>query len=179
MDPFDFIALGSALSTSSVTPRQQASYRRTGISRAYYGAHHVVVAAFAELHWFVSQASYGHDEAQQLLRVSGDPLLTAAGVKLEGLYSRRRSADYDLKAEHPEMDDYATSSVDIAKEVQGAVDAMLTEPLRSKVQMALAVTAAARAMLVLDGYKLPHWRPLKRDQKNPQPLARRTQHQVR
>jgi uncharacterized protein (UPF0332 family) len=69
---------------------------RSAVSRAYYGAFHLVRTLLSECGVQLPKTEQVHVKMEFCLRGCGDPIAAHAGQQLERLRARRKAADYDL-----------------------------------------------------------------------------------
>lgn len=111
---------------------------RSAISRAYYGAFHVV-KSFLELCGIRSPRNANtHVFLQRSLLNSGVPLASEAGLLLADLFSDRLSADYQLAKRHVENVAYARTSVETAERIRIAIQSCDTDATRRQVAAGIA-----------------------------------------
>ena len=103
---------------------------RSAISRAYYGAFHVVKSFLASLGIRPPKNGNTHVFLQQRRRNCGVPLLSEAGCLLVDLFRDRLNADYDLGKPHVESIGYARASVETAVRIRIAIQNCDTDATR-------------------------------------------------
>ena len=125
MKPVEFIALAGTL---SVQPEKARI--RTSISRAYYGAFHLVTE-------FLTGIGYSpgkdHDLHKPLL-ASKNPLAMDAGRILADLYEDRRRADYRLADSDIEEQRRAMRCVELARRLESLLLLCTVEPARAEIK---------------------------------------------
>jgi len=126
MRPDDFLVQAGRLAAQS---RNDAADARTAISRAYYGAYHLVREFLIGLNFAVGK---DHDLHKPLLATRH-----ASGIKaarfLSQLYESRRRADYELTNAECERQEVAQVSVEYADRLKALLLQMQAEPLRSEI----------------------------------------------
>jgi uncharacterized protein (UPF0332 family) len=91
MTPTNLLADAKELSSVLLKPARQ----RTVISRAYYASYHAAAEGFAPIHASIAGGGM-HRQFIRALRGSADTKTKAVGMRLDGLYSKRILADYQL-----------------------------------------------------------------------------------
>jgi uncharacterized protein (UPF0332 family) len=92
MDPTEFIDAASEFLSSD-----REAYLRSAVSRAYYGAFHVVRALVVDLGVQVPRHDV-HDKLRWCLKESHEPIAQEVARRLNSLRVERNKADYDLAA---------------------------------------------------------------------------------
>lgn len=133
----DLIALASHLIVNTAFGKAEARYR-SAISRAYYGAFHVVVAFLDEVGSVrVVENHTGHEQARQLLQASRVPSIVRVADLLTDLRSARNQADYKLSRRGFESQSRAQKWVEAAALISSTLAACRGEPTRSEVALAI------------------------------------------
>ena len=127
----DLIFLASLLITHAQFGHAGARYR-SAVSRAYYGALHLVLAFLKEGFGVeIVQNANGHNQAFRVLfQTSHTPAVKAARI-LNDLHGDRIIADYKL--DNPKFDNQtnAIDRVEMAAEIRSCLSQCLQEPDRS------------------------------------------------
>jgi uncharacterized protein (UPF0332 family) len=127
MDPADFISLAIRLSNS-----HNEADLRTAVSRAYYGAFHVVRELLEDCGIYLSGKELFKVEAHQKVRFclgeSGNEDAVVVAKKLGSLRDRRNEADYDLKLNTFSHPTNVAIEMRIAREIVDGVLRCRTEP---------------------------------------------------
>ncbi|QDU30856.1 hypothetical protein ETAA8_60050 [Anatilimnocola aggregata] len=128
MKPVEFIALAGTLSVQTEKARI-----RTSISRAYYGAFHLVTEFLSGIGFNTGK---DHDLHKPLL-ASKHPLAMDAARILADLYDDRRRADYRLADTAIEEQIRAMRCVELARYVESLLQQCNAEPARSEIKVAI------------------------------------------
>jgi hypothetical protein len=126
MKPDAFLVQAGRLAAQSRTDPANA---RTAISRAYYGAYHLVRFFLVELNFAVGK---DHDLHKPLL-ASRQSSAIEAGKLLSYLYKSRRRADYELVNTGCEQQEVAQVAVERAERLKGLLLQLEVEPIRSEI----------------------------------------------
>src|SRR5262245_49252200 len=108
----DFITLAGKL--AAATGATEASLR-TAVSRAYYGAFHIVKRFFDDVGVKVSR---DHGEYQRCLMQCAHPRAVLAGRYLNDLHTSRIKADYDLTNRDVSDGGFAKECVELASDIR-------------------------------------------------------------
>lgn len=128
MKPVEFITLAGTLSVQADKARI-----RTAISRAYYGAFHLVTEFLVGLGFSTGK---DHDFHKPLL-ASKHPLAMDAARILADLYDDRRRADYRLADSDIEEQLRAMRCVELARRIESLLLQCNAEPARSSIKTAI------------------------------------------
>ena len=134
MNNTDFIDFAGKIAATY----SDAAACRSAISRAYYGAFHVVKSFLASLGIRPPRNANTHVFLQRSLKNSGVPLASEAGRFLADLFSDRLSADYDLAKGQVESVAYARMRVETAERIRIAIQTCDTDTTRQQVAAGIA-----------------------------------------
>jgi uncharacterized protein (UPF0332 family) len=136
MNGRDLIILAGHLVQNKALGNNEARYR-SAISRAYYGAFHLVVAFLAEHNCTIAESGQGHESAyRQLFDTKVEPAKEAAR-HLNDLRRERIRADYRLGVKGLDGQQNAMDKVEMAETVRSLLDKCRIEPTRTAVAAAL------------------------------------------
>jgi uncharacterized protein (UPF0332 family) len=127
MDGRDLIAVAAHLTQNAALGKAEARYR-SAISRAYYGAFHLVAQFLAEHHRAVRENHTGHQEAYLALFGTGIVEAVQAARVLRDLRSQRNAADYRLSAKGFDDQPHAMQQVESAEAVRSLLDRCRQNP---------------------------------------------------
>lgn len=116
MTPKEFIEISAKLVAHTGFASHEARHR-TAVSRAYYGAFHAVSEFLQDCELTVRRNAYGHQDAIDYLRKSGDVRARLISGMVDDLRQKRILADYRLEAATFESVTLAKDCVEIASEV--------------------------------------------------------------
>ena len=125
----DLIFLASSLTANSALGNAECRYR-SAISRAYYGAFHLILAFLKELFALedlsdlglhVPENHTGHEEAYRILFATHVPEAIEAARHLNDLRGERNKADYKLSARGFDSMVNAQEKVEMALAVQSLI----------------------------------------------------------
>jgi uncharacterized protein (UPF0332 family) len=117
MDGRDLIAVAAHLTQNAALGKAEARFR-SAISRAYYGAFHLVAQFLAEHHRPVRENHTGHHEAHGVLLGIGILEAVQAARILNDLRSQRNGADYRLSAKGFDSQADAMARVEAAETIR-------------------------------------------------------------
>ena len=132
MNGDDFINLAGKLATS----RDEASLR-SAVSRAYYGAFHLVLAFLEDIERTVPRNANAHVQVARKLQSAGQSDAYRAGSLLRDLHTERIKADYRLDNRRIGTSAFAKLCVETASEIQAALKSCRAEPARSEIKARL------------------------------------------
>jgi hypothetical protein len=124
----DFIHLAGKL-VASQQPGEAAC--RTAISRAYYGAFHLVKQYLGSLDLKVTR---NHGELQRWLLESGHERARAVGGLLVDLHHSRIRADYDLTKTDVNESGFARECVEVASDLRAILHELDNSAVRAQVK---------------------------------------------
>ncbi len=116
----ELIHLAAHLSTNDALGNDEARYR-SAVSRAYYGAYHLVCAFLMRQGVEVVKNQQGHRQAYQSLKLVPRPEAVEAARLLDDLRSERNRADYNLLSPKFTTSGNARHCVEIAVAIQAAL----------------------------------------------------------
>lgn len=111
---------------------------RVAISRAYYGAFHLVRDFLDEIGVVDPQNLNSHNFAQRVLIQSGNSAAFSGGNTLRDLHSYRIAADYERHDVRFESPDFARRTIELAHRLKSILDACRNEPARTEIQTGIA-----------------------------------------
>jgi uncharacterized protein (UPF0332 family) len=127
MDGQDLIAVAAHLTQNAALGKAEARYRSV-ISRAYYGAFHLVAQFLAEHNRPVRENHTGHQAAYVALFETGITEAVQAARILSDLRSQRNTADYRLSAKGFDDQAHAMQQVESAEAVRALLDRCRQNP---------------------------------------------------
>jgi uncharacterized protein (UPF0332 family) len=135
----EFIALASHLVVNSAFGNAEARYR-SAISRAYYGAFHLVIEFLEYVAAKrIPENHTGHEQAYRMLFSSGVPAAMEAARALNDLRGERNRADYKLHAKGMDNRANAQEKVELAVYVRNSLEQCRLEPAKSEILAALTL----------------------------------------
>lgn len=108
----DFLEFAARLAAN---PQARPISCRAAISRAYYGAFHLVSLMLTDLAISIGR---NHGELQRCLGQASHPSAIKAGILIAELHSKRIKADYRLESEEVESVNEARRAVETARDIQ-------------------------------------------------------------
>ncbi|MEX2139409.1 MAG: HEPN domain-containing protein [Pirellulales bacterium] len=126
----DILTVAGNLVANPALGNAEARYR-SAISRAYYGAYHLVVALLSECSLRVPENHNGHEVAYQSLFTTGIPEAVTAARLLNDLRGERIKADYKLSRKGLDSPANAREKVEMAYNVSSSLENCLVEPTKS------------------------------------------------
>lgn len=108
---------------------------RTCVSRAYYGAFHVACDFLKVLGFRVPRSERGHSFVWLRLSNCGDDDVMKSGRSLNDLRGRRNASDYQERIAVSSA--HANDALKSAQSIIKQLDAVLNQPIRSRVQEAI------------------------------------------
>ncbi len=132
----DFLTLAGQLVVVGAPGIAEARYR-TAVSRAYYGAFHLVVEFLAEFNVTVKKNHLGHEDASRRLFQTGHPIAMEAARNLDELRGYRNDADYRFHVRGFDNRNNAQDRCEMAATVRLCLDRCRVEPERTLFQAAL------------------------------------------
>jgi uncharacterized protein (UPF0332 family) len=115
MNPEDFIAVAKVLAADATE-----AHRRSAVSRAYYGAFHVVLYFLHSLGVLFPKAASAHEKVAYCLQ-NADNAVLKAGRKLASLREMRNTADYRLEDRRVASAAFVATQLGEAEEIVAAI----------------------------------------------------------
>ena len=120
MNPASFITI------AEVTAPTGPEGARSSVSRAYYGAYHLALAALEAIGVTMVGNGTSHVKTAQCFQQMSNENASRAGNLLGDLHSRRLEADYKLKTQKQESKKEADLAILQAKKVEQELGLMLS-----------------------------------------------------
>ena len=119
----DLIHLAGHLAVNSRLGRSDEARYRSAVSRAYYGAFHLV-CAFLDKHCglAVLRNHHGHRQAFEMLTGLSNPAAVESARLLEDLRHERNRADYNLLVSSFRDAEIARQCVEMADSIRSALE---------------------------------------------------------
>jgi uncharacterized protein (UPF0332 family) len=127
MDGRDLIAVAGHLTQNSALGNAEARYR-SAVSRAYYGAFHLVAQLLREHGREVKRSHIGHEDAYRTLLGTNVPDAATAARHLTTLRTDRIKADYQLSAGGFDSQVAAMARVELAETIRSLLDKCRQNP---------------------------------------------------
>jgi uncharacterized protein (UPF0332 family) len=127
----DLIFLASQLIAQAQYGHAGARYR-SAVSRAYYGAFHLVIDFLREFDVEIVKNHTGHVEAYRALFQTNHSMAVRAARMLEDLRGDRNVADYHLEKQTFDNPRNAMDRVEMAAEIKSCLNQCRREPDRSE-----------------------------------------------
>lgn len=134
----DLIGLAGHLIVNKAYGESEARYR-SAVSRAYYGAYHLVASFLKELGVTLKENHTGHQEAYEKLFKTGQTDAVAAARLLQDLRHARNDADYKLHINKFKSMQNAKNDVEMAGDCQQCIERCKQEPALSEIRASLKV----------------------------------------
>jgi uncharacterized protein (UPF0332 family) len=133
----EFIFLADRLLAN---PQDEAACR-TSISRAYYGAFHLVRAFLIDLGVKVNEKREKHGDLWNCLASSRVIIAKQIATKLAMLHENRITADYKLDSAKPRDVAFARDNLERAKDIQNQLRTCSKEPERSQIKAGIETSS--------------------------------------
>jgi uncharacterized protein (UPF0332 family) len=127
MDGHDLITVAGHRTQNAALGKAEARFR-SAISRAYYGAFHLVAQFLAENKRVIRENHTGHQEAYRVLFGTGIPEAVEAAQFLSELRTQRNAADYRLSAKGFDSQSKAMERVELAETIRSLLDKCRQNP---------------------------------------------------